>query len=146
MGSLLSNLLAMSIAGSAVVGLMLLLRPVTAKIFPAKWQYGIGKMAIAFFLLPVSLFAGKLHLAQPVMESHPAEPSIIQTALPALPTLPSNGFVDAMDTLMEKHLTIDLTQTLLLIWFVGTMVFAVWHFYCYHGFSKKLRIDSFPVA
>ncbi|MGI6777432.1 MAG: hypothetical protein ACOX7R_05265 [Acetivibrionales bacterium] len=74
MANLFSTLLAMSIAGSAVVGLMLLLRPVTAKIFPAKWQYGIGKMAIAFFLLPVFLFAGKLSLAQPVVESYPAEP------------------------------------------------------------------------
>jgi len=59
MGNLLFNLFAMSIAGSAVVGLMLLFRPITAKIFPAKWQYGIGKMAIAFFLFPVFLFAGK---------------------------------------------------------------------------------------
>jgi beta-lactamase regulating signal transducer with metallopeptidase domain len=49
MSNLFSNLLAMSIAGSAVSGVMLLLRPVTAKILSAKWQYGIGKMAIAFF-------------------------------------------------------------------------------------------------
>jgi bla regulator protein BlaR1 len=142
MGNLFSSLLAMSIAGSAVVGLMLLLRPVTAKIFPAKWQYGIGKMAIAFFLLPVFLFAGKLPLVQPVIESYPAEPSIIQKALPALP---SNGFVDAMDTLMEKYLSVELMEALLLIWFVGAMVFAGWHFYCYRRFSKQLRTDSFPV-
>lgn len=142
MSNLLSNLLAMSIAGSAVVLLMLLFRPVTAKIFPAKWQYGIGKMAIAFFLLPVFLFAVKLPLMQPNAESYPAEPSIIRKALPALP---SNGFVDAMDILMEKHLTVELTQVLLLIWFVGAMVFAGWHFYCYGRFSKQLRADSFPV-
>lgn len=142
MGSLLSNLIAMSIAGSAVVGLLLLLRPVTTKIFPAKWQYGIGKMAIAFFLLPVFLFAGKLHLVQPVVESYPAEPSIIQKALL---TLPSNGFADAMDTLMEKHLTVELMEAVLFIWFVGAMVFAGWHFYCYRRFSKQLRTDSFPV-
>ncbi|NMA06781.1 MAG: peptidase M56 [Ruminococcaceae bacterium] len=145
MSNLFSNLLAMSIAGSAVVGLMLLLRPVTAKIFPAKWQYGIGKMAIAFFLLPVFLFAGKLPLVQPVMEGYPAEPSIIQKALPALPTLPSNGFVYAMDTLMEKHLTVELTQAILLIWILGAMVFAGWHFYCYRRFSKQLRADIFRV-
>lgn len=145
MGNLFSNLLVMSIAGSAVVGLMLLLRPVTAKIFSAKWQYGIGKMAIAFFLLPVFLFARKLPLVQPVVESYPAEPPIIQKALPTLPATPSNGFVDAMDTLMEKHLTVELAQVVLLIWFVGAMVFAGWHFYCYRRFSKQLRADSFPV-
>ncbi|HWQ76697.1 MAG TPA: M56 family metallopeptidase [Syntrophomonas sp.] len=142
MGNLLSNLLAMSIAGSVVVGLLLLLRPITVKIFPAKWQYGIGKMAIAFFLLPVFLFAKNLPLVQPVIESYPAEPSTIQKALPELP---SNSFVDAMDTLMEKHLTVELIQAVLFIWLVGTMVFAGWHFYCYRRFSKQLRTDSFPV-
>ena len=143
MGNLFSTLLAMSIAGSAVVVLMLLLRPVTMKIFPAKWQYGIGKMAIAFFLLPVFLFAGKLSWTKPVVESYPAQPPIIQKALP---TLPSSGFAVAMDTLVEKHLTVELTQAILFIWFVGVMVFAGWHFYCYRRFSKQLRTDSFPVS
>ena len=145
MGNLFSNLLSMSIAGSAVVGLMLLLRPVTAKIFPARWQYGIGKMAITFFLLPVFLFVGKLPLVQPVVKSYLTEPSVI---LKAISAPPSNGFVDTMDTLMKKHLTVEtveLTQAILLIWFVGAMVFAGWHFYCYRRFSKQLRIDSFPV-
>lgn len=142
MSNLFSNLLAMSIAGSAVSGVMLLLRPVTAKIFSAKWQYGIGKMAIAFFLTPISLFAGKLHLVQPVVESNPTEPSIIEKALPVLPV---KDFVNAVDTLIEKHLTVELTQAVLLIWFVGAMVFAGWHFHCYRKFSKQLRTDSFPV-
>ncbi len=139
MSNLFSNLLAMSVAGTVVVGLMLVLRPVTEKIFPAKWQYGIGKMAIAFFLLPVFLLAGNLPLVQPVIESYPAEPSIIRKALP------SNDFVDTMDAQVEKHLTVELMEIVLLIWFVGAMVFAGWHFYCCRRFTKQLRADSFPV-
>ncbi len=139
MGNLLSNLLAMSIAGSVVVGLMLMLRPVTAKIFPAKWQYGIGKMAITFFLIPVFLFAGKLPLVQPIIEIYTVEPSIIQKALPL------NGFVDAVDSLMEKHFTFEVMEAALLIWLVGVMVFAGWHFYCYRRFGKQLRKNSIPV-
>jgi bla regulator protein blaR1 len=96
-----------------------------------------------FFLLPVFLFAGKLSLAHPVVESYPAQPSIIQKALP---TLPSSGFADAMDTLVEKYLTVELTQAILLIWFLGAMIYAGWHFYCYRRFSKQLRTDSFPVS
>ena len=142
MDKLFSNLLAMSIAGSVVVGLMLMFRPVTAKIFPAKWQYGIGKMAIAFFLLPVFLFAAKLPLVQPVIESYPAKPSIIQKTLPALQ---SNSFVYAVDTMMEKHLTVELAEVILLIWLAGAMAFAGWHFYCYRRFAKQLLADSFPV-
>lgn len=43
-------------------------------------------------------------------------------------------------------MTVELTQAILLIWIMGAMVFAGWHFYCYRRFSKQLRIDSFPVS
>lgn len=151
MSNLFSNLLAMSIAGSTVVGLMFLLRPVTAKIFPAKWQYGIGKMAIAFFLLPVSLIVGKVSfvLPQTITARHPS--GTVPMAIPE--ALRPNGFVDAIDTLMEKHLpatmekhlSLEVTGAVLLIWFVGTMVFAGWHFYCYRRFSKQLLENSIPI-
>ena len=139
MSNLFSNILAMSIAGSAVVGLMLLLRPVSAKIFPAKWQYGIGKIAIAFFLIPASLFAGKLPLARPIMESYPVEPSAIQNALP------SYALMDAMGTWMKKHLTFEVMEAAMFIWIFGAVVFAGWHFYCYRKFSRQLWADSLPV-
>lgn len=151
MNNLFSNLLAMSIAGSVVVGLMLLLRPVTAKIFPAKWQYGIGKMAIAFFLLPVSLIMGKVYfvLPQTITPRHPSG-----TPPMAIPeALRPNGFVDAIDTLMEKHLpatmekhlSLEVMGAVLFIWLAGAIVFAGWHFYCYRRFTKQLRADSFPI-
>lgn len=151
MNNLFSNLLAMSIAGSVVVGLMLLLRPVTAKIFPAKWQYGIGKMAIAFFLLPVSLIAqkGSFVLPQTITPRHPSG-----TPPMAIPeALRPNGFVDTVDTLMEKHLpaamekhlSLEVMEAVLLIWFVGAMVFAGWHFYCCCRFGKQLLENSIPI-
>lgn len=140
MNNLFSNLLAMSIAGSAVVGLMLLLRPVTAKTFNAKWQYGIGKMAIAFFLLPVCFIVGKVSsvLPQTITPSHSS-----RTPLMAISTVSgAKGFVVA--DMMEKHLTVELMKAALLIWLVGAMVFAAWHSYCYRRFSKQLRKNSIP--
>ena len=151
MSNLFSNFLAMSIAGSVVVGLMLLFRPVTAKIFPAKWQYGIGKMAIAFFLLPVSLIVGKISFVLPktITPRHPSG-----TPPMAIPdALQPNGFVNTVDILMEKHLpaamekrlSLEVMGAVLLIWFVGAMVFAGWHFYCYRRFSKRLLENSIPI-
>lgn len=141
MSNLVSNLLAMSVAGSVVVGLVLLLRPVTAKIFPAKWQYRVGKMAVAFLLIPVSLFAGKLSLVRPVIQDYHSE-RLIQKALAP------NGFVDAMDAVdavMERHLSVEMMEVIVFVWFVGAIVFAIWHFYCYRRFSKQLWADSIPV-
>jgi len=136
MGNLLSNLFIMSVAGSVVVGLMLLLRPVTAKIFPANWQYRIGKMVIAFFLVPVSLFVRKLPLFQPVIQNYHSEPPIIQKALGA------SGFVDTMDAVRGKHLSVEVTGAILFIWLVGAIVFALWQFYCYRRFTKELRAHN----
>ncbi|HBC93001.1 MAG TPA: peptidase M56 [Pelotomaculum sp.] len=139
MGNLLSSLLAMSVAGSVVVGLMLLLRPVTTKIFSSRWQYQIGKMAIVFFLIPVPLFAGKLSLFQPLIQKYYSEPHTIQEALQ------SNGFVNSMDILMGKHLFAEVMEGIVFIWLVGATVFALWHFYCYRRFTKELWADSIPV-
>ena len=151
MSNLFSNLLTMSIAGSVVVGLMLLLRPATAKIFPAKWQYGIGKIAIAFFLLPVSLILGKVSfvLPQTITPRHPSGTSPV--VIPEV--LRPNDFVDVIDTMMEKnltavmdkHLSLKITGAVLLIWFVGTMIFAGWHFYCFRRFDKHLLKNSIPI-
>ncbi|HCF71482.1 MAG TPA: hypothetical protein DER33_07870 [Syntrophomonas sp.] len=136
MGSLFSNLLAMSVAGSVVVGLMLLFQPVTKKIFPAKWQYSMGKMAITFFLVPVSLFVGKLFLLLSAIKNYHSGLPTIQEALR------SNSF---MDTMYEKHLSPEVLEAILLIWFVGAIVFTAWHFYCYRRFTKELWADSIPV-
>ncbi|NMA65685.1 MAG: M56 family metallopeptidase [Clostridiaceae bacterium] len=151
MSNLFLNLLTMSIAGSVVVGLMLLLRPATAKIFPAKWQYGIGKIAIAYFLLPVSLISGNVSfvLPQTITPRHPSGTSPVVISEVLLP----NDFVDAIDTMMEKnltavmdkHLSLEITGAILVIWFVGAMMFAGWHFYSFRRFDKQLLKNSIPI-
>lgn len=139
MSNLLSILVAASAAGSVVVGLMLLLRPVTARIFSARWQYRIGKMAIAFFLIPVSLLVGRLTLPQPAVQNHYLEPAVIQKAIQP------NGFVGAMDALMEKHLPLEVIEAILFIWLLGAIVYAAWHVYVYRRFSRELRAHNIPI-
>ena len=134
----MNDLLAMSLAGSAVVVLMLLLRPITVKIFPSKWQYRMGKTAMAFFLLPVSLFAGKLPLVQPAVESYSSESAVIRKVSPA------NGFTDTANALIEKHLSVEVLQAIVFLWLAGAIAFAVWHFYCYRKFTRQLRADNTP--
>lgn len=120
MSSLFSNLLTMSIAGSIVVGLLLLLRPLTVKAFSASWQYGIGKIAIAFFLIPVFHLIKKFSFLRPVKEIYPVESSVI------LKVLPSSGFAGAMNTLEKNYLTMELKRFILFIWFMGlTMLLNV---------------------
>ncbi|MGI6307494.1 MAG: M56 family metallopeptidase [Dethiobacteria bacterium] len=64
--------------------------------------------------------------------------------------LRTDGFVDALiqrhlPATMEKYLSLEVMEAVLLIWLAGAMVFAGWHFYCYRRFSKQLRENSIPV-
>ena len=92
------------------------------------------------FLLPVCFIVGKVSsvLPQTITPSHSS-----RTPLMAISTVSgAKGFVVA--DMMEKHLTVELMKAALLIWLVGAMVFAGWHFYCYRRFSKQLRKNSIP--
>lgn len=148
----MSNLLAMTVTGSVIVGLMLLLRPVTAKIFPARWQYRIGKMAIAFFLVPITLFVEKFSFLLPETITPSQYAGTSPMSIPEKVQL--NGMVEALDSLigrhypmtMEKYFPVEVMQIILFVWFVGAIVFAAWHFYCYHRFIKQIRADSIPVS
>ena len=139
MANLFWDILTMSVAGSVIVSLMLILRPVTTKFFSAKWQYGIGKMAVAFFLLPVLLLVRRLPWLQSTLHNYPTKPSIIQKILP------SKGLADTIETLTNQHFTLDVMKIVLLVWFLGSLIFAAWHLYCYRRFVKRLRIDSYDV-
>ena len=140
MVELFSSIFAMTVAGSMIVGLMLLFRPVTQKIFPAKLQYGMGKMAITFFLLPVFLITDILSLILPAVEKNPNVSYIIQN------TLPPNRILDVVSVLMERYLTFGMLEVTLLIWFMGVMVFAGWHFFCHRRLIKQLKANSFLVS
>ncbi|QIB68890.1 hypothetical protein Ami103574_05950 [Aminipila butyrica] len=138
----MNNLLAMTIAGSAVVLFTLLLRPVTAKWFSASWQYRIGKMAIIFFLMPFSIFAQKLAsvLVQPITQSQNAR--IFPMLVPVMDQ--QKGLLNALNAVGTAHLTIEFIQIVSFIWLFGAIGFASWHLYCYRRFMKLLQVHSIP--
>jgi hypothetical protein len=119
----MSNLLAMTVAGSVIVGLMLLLRPVTARIFPARWQIELGKWQL-FFSSYLFHFCGKTPFC---LASHNYPVSIL---LESCQDYPGRSAVkwfggDAMDSLLgrhfpmtiEKNLPVEVMQMILFIWF-----------------------------
>lgn len=152
MSRLLLNLLIMSISGSIVVGLVMLFRPLTVKIFPAKWHYGIGKIAIAFFLIPISFIVGEIpnELLKDIISSQPS--GMFPTVITEVSQ--QKNFLDGVDFLANKQLAVTIEQRLslegleyiLLIWFVGAIVFSSWHFYCYHRFIHQFRKGNIYAA
>lgn len=129
MSKLLEMLVSLSVAGSAVVICILLLRFISPGVFPAKWRYAIGKMAIGFYLLPVAL------VMQTTTVPISAFPSRIQQTQSNLTIVASP----------ELNLSADVALFFLSIWGTGAFAFAVWQIYCYRRFMKKLQQTRLPV-
>lgn len=129
------------------MGLMIILRPLTVKLLPAGWQYRIGKIAIVFFLAPVSLFIKVLTpvLYQPAKQGHYSGISILPATLAERHAGLQNA-ITALDATMKQHLTIEVIQILSFFWLVGAIGFIAWHLYCYHRFMKSLQVSNVPIS
>lgn len=139
MSKLLELLVSLSVAGSTAVACILLLRLISPGVFPSKWRYAIGKMAIGLYLLPVALvmqwplpfFIPKQTTTVPI----PELPSSVHEIQPGLPTV----------AIPELNLSPDVALVFLSIWGTGVFAFAMWQVYCYRRFIKKLQQTRSPV-
>lgn len=128
----MDNLFAMTIVGSVIVGFILMFRFMTVKIIPAKWQCRIGKMAMAFFLIPFSLIFRKFSFSQPTIQKLMLSGDVTNV-----------GF---MNVLMRIYLNDGIMNTIFFIWIIGATIFALWHFYCYNRFIRHIQADSTPIS
>lgn len=152
----MNNLFSMTVAGSVIVVLMLLFRPITIKLFHVRWQYQIEKMAIVFFLMPLCFIIGRFNniLPQPIVLSDFLASEKVETSQIFIPNAvePSN-LTNMMNSILEKYFynTEEITvrnylPIILYIWITGLIIFSSWHLYCYYRFSKQIQINSIPVS
>lgn len=134
MNSALEILVSLTVAGSVVIGCLLLLRLIPASVFPAKWRYFLGKVALAFFLVPTAFFIQWLLLflrANPIKHGSPlTEQQTVNWQL--------TGSI-------PEYISASLALTVLCVWAAGFIVFSAWQLYCYCRFTKELHRHSIPV-
>lgn len=70
------NVLVMSGLGFCQTALLLALKPITSKRFPAKWQYYVWVVVLMFMIIPVWRFIPRKQASEII---HTSEPSVIQT-------------------------------------------------------------------
>jgi len=139
MNTILELLFTLTVAGSAVVACILGLRIVFINTFPTKWRYGIGKMAVVFYLLPAvlgiqwisPLFTFNAAATVPIVNELP---STVQHALPGPYT--GTGLVPLIPA---KTISVNVALPLIVLWALGAVAFAAWQMYCYRRFLKKLE-------
>ncbi|MGW8822956.1 M56 family metallopeptidase [Paenibacillus lautus] len=139
MNTILELLLTLTVAGSAVVACILVLRIVFVNTFPTKWRYGIGKMAVVFYLLPVVL---GIHWISPLFTFSAAATVPIVNELPSTEqhALPGPYSGTGLEPLIPaKTISVNVALPLIVLWALGAIAFAAWQMYCYRRFLKKLE-------
>ncbi|MGG4095894.1 M56 family metallopeptidase [Paenibacillus lautus] len=139
MNIILELLLTLTVAGSAVVACILVLRIIPINAFPTKWRYGISKMAVGFYLLPVVL---GMQWISPLVTFNATETAPIMNELPstvqhALPNPYSR--INPVQLIPEQTISANVALPLIILWAIGAIAFAAWQMYCYRRFLKKLE-------
>ncbi|XID90450.1 M56 family metallopeptidase [Paenibacillaceae bacterium WGS1546] len=130
MNTILELLFPLTVAGSIVVVCLLLLRLVPVHVFPTTWRYGMSKMAVGFYLLPVAL---GIQWISPLFALN-EWPSTIQHALPGQ----YSGF-NLEPFITERTIPANIVLSFIRFWAIGAIAFAAWQTYCYRRFLKKLE-------
>jgi len=130
----LELLLALTAAGSAVTLCLLLLRMLPDEAMSARWRYRLGKLALAFYLLPVSLLAARL-TPPSASPAAPDAAAFAGAASEAAAGLPRTG----------PELPLWAAAGLLGIWAAGALGYAAWQLIAYRKFARLLRGTSLPV-
>lgn len=140
MSHLLQLLVTLTVAGSTVVGCILLTRLIPSAFIPTKWRYIMGKMAVWFYILPVAFIAQQfieLFTPKPAMDGYISGISnevLVSTSEPL------------SESLLELTIPAEVSWIVLSLWLIGALLFGTWQIYCYKRFIKTVKKTSYPTS
>lgn len=126
-------LCSLTVAGSIVSVCILALRLIPVSVFPTKWLYRLGKLAILFYLFPVSL--GLSWLLDIAFQTTSTIPGTENAASGVL----AGTFIP------EQTISVTTAWFLLCVWGIGVIGFSAWQVYCYRRFLNELSRTRTPV-
>ncbi|QLG40724.1 peptidase M56 [Paenibacillus sp. E222] len=137
MNTILVLLSTLTVAGSVVVAFILLLRLVPFQVFPAKWRFGIGKMALGLYLLPIFLAFNWMFSLFPSSNTVNELPINAQHVIP--------GSFNPTPAIQVQTISANVALVFICLWVIGAIAFAAWQTYCYHRFIKTLKLTRTSV-
>lgn len=127
-------LCSLTVAGSIVSVCILALRLIPVSVFPTKWLYRLGKLAILFYLFPVSLgLSWLLDIAFQTTSTIPGTENAATSGVLAGTFIP------------EQTISVTTAWFLLCVWGIGVIGFSAWQAYCYRRFLNELSRTRTPV-
>ncbi|WP_405112901.1 M56 family metallopeptidase [Paenibacillus sp. FSL K6-1217] len=131
MNTLLNLLITLTVAGSVVTLSIHALGRLSTGHVPARWRYGLIKLALFFYLFPIAIVL--LRIAARLSTPH------VATSLQNTQTGGLTGNIAASLQPATLTLTTSTAYILLGIWAAGTVSFAAWQCYAYRRFTRALE-------
>ncbi|WP_341347600.1 M56 family metallopeptidase [Paenibacillus sp. FSL H3-0469] len=131
MNTLLNLLITLTVAGSVVTLSIHALGRLSTGHVPARWRYGLIKLALFFYLFPIAIVL--LRIAARLSTPH------VATSLQNTQTGGLTGNI--VESLRPATLTLTTSTAFILlgIWAAGTVSFAAWQCYAYRRFTRALE-------
>ncbi|WP_238655005.1 M56 family metallopeptidase [Paenibacillus piscarius] len=131
MNILLNLLISLTVAGSVVTISFHALGRLSTGRFPARWRYGLIKLALVFYLFPIALIL-------PWLSQYLSSPSVATSV-----QNPQSGSVtgNIAESLQPATLTLTTNTAYILlgIWAAGAISFTAWQWYVYRRFTRELE-------
>ncbi|NEU60197.1 M56 family metallopeptidase [Paenibacillus sp. ALJ109b] len=134
MNTILVLLSTLTVAGSVVVAFILSLRLAPFQVIPAKWRFGIGKMALVLYLLPIFLVFNWIFSL-----------FTSSTTVNELPLNVEQVLFNPAPAIQVQTISANVALAFICLWVIGAIAFAAWQTYCYHRFLKTLKLTRTSV-
>ncbi len=140
MNELFETVIILSLLGFGITALLLLLKPITVKRFPAKWQYYVWVVVMLSMIIPVYKFiprqeAQRLNF---VLRDDRVQNIEIQQTEASAADIPKSSIA-------VKQTSISLEDVLPYLWITGMCGYAIFVAGCYITFIVKKRKNSFVI-
>ncbi|MDQ0168026.1 M56 family metallopeptidase [Bacillus horti] len=144
MNTILELLLTLTVAGSAVMACLLLLRLVPTKVLPTRWRYRLSKLAVVFYLLPLAIGV------QWIPSFFTTSSLTTQVNEHLFPVLHSSveqlsGKANSEQTVTELTISANLVFVFLCVWVIGIIAYLTWQTYVYRRLLKMLESTRSPI-
>jgi bla regulator protein BlaR1 len=151
MKELFKSVLLLSLMGTVLSGVLLLLKPVTKRVFGSHWQYYIWLSVLVVMVLPVSF---KMPVKTDLYTTIPANQQIIQennTAQTPVNAKQKPVFLNGQTPAGNRYIDIvqgitpSLLDVFVYVWLFGAAIFFCGGIISYLRFLRTIRKNSFPV-
>ena len=136
--SCVKQLIILCIHGSLCFLIYLFIMPLTSLIFRSKWHYGILKINCLFFLIPFSMIISNIGHSNGIVLNgtiHHSIPQVVEKVI-SLETQPTKT------NMYNASSMFHIFYILIFVWFIGSVMFLVYHLTCVYLFLKEIYLLS----